>query len=176
MGGQPKTPIVPSIVYDGDQQRADYNNNSWSALTSWTPRGTQSSFPVSSPFFKASWMLSRAYKAWVVTIELTWKAPCPMKTNVWLIWRKWPLRAFLNFICCFIWHRWIFCSWIARFSFSLNLICSLKVPPDYLLLDRSPNIGPLISHRWERDKFRICWNKSFRTPRILTLLYQQFSN
>ncbi len=46
---------------------------------------------------------------------------------------------------------------------------------DHLLLDRSPNIGPLIS-RWELDKFRNCWNKSFRTSKILTLLYLQFSN
>jgi hypothetical protein len=49
------------------------------------------------------------------------------------------------------------------------------VPPDHLLLDRSPNIGPLMS-RWELDKFKNCWNKSFRSSRILTLLYQQFSN
>ncbi len=28
-----------------------------------------------------------------------------------------------------------------------------KVPPDHLLLDRSPNIGPLI-FRWELDKFK----------------------
>jgi hypothetical protein len=34
---------------------------------------------------------------------------------------------------------------------------------------------PLIS-RWELDKFKNCWNKSFRISRILTLLYQQFSN
>jgi hypothetical protein len=42
-------------------------------------------------------------------------------------------------------------------------------------LDRFPNIGPLISH-WELDKFKNCWNKSFRTFKTLTLLYQQFSN
>jgi hypothetical protein len=47
--------------------------------------------------------------------------------------------------------------------------------PDYLLLDRSPNIGPLIS-RWELDKLKNCWNKSFRTSKILTILYQQFLN
>jgi hypothetical protein len=46
---------------------------------------------------------------------------------------------------------------------------------DHLLLDRSPNIGPLISH-WELDKFENCWNKSIRTCKILTLLYQQFLN
>ncbi len=49
------------------------------------------------------------------------------------------------------------------------------VPPDHLLLNRTPNIGPLIS-RWELDKFKNCWNKSFRTSKVLTLLHQQFSN
>jgi hypothetical protein len=49
------------------------------------------------------------------------------------------------------------------------------VPPDHLLMDRSPNIGPLIS-RWEFNEFKNCWNKSFRTSKILRLLYQQFSN
>ncbi len=42
-------------------------------------------------------------------------------------------------------------------------------------LDSAPNIGPLIS-RWELEKFKNCWNTSFRTFEILTLLYQQFSN
>ncbi len=50
-----------------------------------------------------------------------------------------------------------------------------RYPPDHLSLDRSPNIGPLIS-RWELDKFKNSGNKSFRTSKILTLLYQQFSN
>ncbi len=49
------------------------------------------------------------------------------------------------------------------------------VPPDHLFLDRSPNIGPLIS-RWELDKFKNCWNKSFSTSKILATLYHQFSN
>ncbi len=48
-------------------------------------------------------------------------------------------------------------------------------PPDHLLFDRSSNIGPLISC-WELDKFKNCWNKSFRASKILTLLYQHFSN
>jgi hypothetical protein len=47
------------------------------------------------------------------------------------------------------------------------------VPHGHLLWDRTPNIEPLIS-RWELDKFKNCWNKSFRTSKILTLLYQQF--
>jgi hypothetical protein len=46
---------------------------------------------------------------------------------------------------------------------------------DHLLLDSAPYIGPLIS-RWELDKFKNCWNKNFRTSKILTLLYEQFSN
>jgi hypothetical protein len=45
---------------------------------------------------------------------------------------------------------------------------------DHLLLDRSPNLGPFISS-WELDKFKNWWNKSFRTSKIPTLLYQQFS-
>ncbi len=49
------------------------------------------------------------------------------------------------------------------------------LPLDHLLLDRSSNIGPLRSC-WELDKFENCWNKSFRTSKILTLWYQQFSN
>ncbi len=51
----------------------------------------------------------------------------------------------------------------------------INLPFDHLLLDRSPNIRPHIS-RWELDKFKNCWNKSFRSSKILTLLYQQFSN
>jgi hypothetical protein len=54
-------------------------------------------------------------------------------------------------------------------------IGATSVPPDHLLLDRSPNIEPLIS-RWKLGKFKNCWNKSFRTSKILTLLYQQFLN
>ncbi len=50
-----------------------------------------------------------------------------------------------------------------------------NITPDHLLLDRSPNIGPLISH-WELDEFKNCWNKSFRTSKILTVLHQQFTN
>ncbi len=50
-----------------------------------------------------------------------------------------------------------------------------QLPPDDLLLDSATNLGPLIS-LWELDKFKNYWNKSFRTSKILTLLYQQFSN
>ncbi len=58
----------------------------------------------------------------------------------------------------------------------VSLILSLIwLPPDHLLLDRSPNIGTLIPH-WEFEEFKNCWNKSCRTSKILTLLYQQFSN
>ncbi len=48
--------------------------------------------------------------------------------------------------------------------------------PDHLLLDSDPNLGPLISS-WELiGKFKNCWNKSFWKSKILTVLYQQFSN
>jgi hypothetical protein len=52
---------------------------------------------------------------------------------------------------------------------------SAFAPPDHQFLDRSPNIGPLIS-RSELGKFKNCWNIIFRTSKILTLLYQRFSN
>jgi hypothetical protein len=51
----------------------------------------------------------------------------------------------------------------------------LQVPPDHLLFDSAPNIGPIISC-WELDKFKTYWNKSFKTSKILALLYQQFLN
>ncbi len=47
--------------------------------------------------------------------------------------------------------------------------------PNHVLLDSAPNIGPLIS-RWELDKFKTFRKKIFRTSKILTHLYQQFSN
>ncbi len=50
-----------------------------------------------------------------------------------------------------------------------------RLHPDHLLLDRSPTFGPLV-YRWELDKFKTCCNKSFTNSKILTLLYQQFSN
>jgi hypothetical protein len=57
----------------------------------------------------------------------------------------------------------------------IRVVLFKSLLPDHLLLDRSPNIGPLIS-RWELDKFKNCWNKSFSTSKILILLHQQFSN
>jgi hypothetical protein len=63
----------------------------------------------------------------------------------------------------FIWKFWIFLS------------SEVWYPPYHLFLDSAPNIGPLIS-RWQLDTFKNCWNKSFRASKILTLLYQQFSN
>ncbi len=44
----------------------------------------------------------------------------------------------------------------------MDLVHSTEIPPDHLSLDMSPNIGPLIS-RWELDKFKNRWNKSFKT-------------
>jgi hypothetical protein len=45
-----------------------------------------------------------------------------------------------------------------------------SLPPDILLLDRSPNIGPLIT-RWDLTSSKIAdQNRSFRTSKILTLV------
>ncbi len=49
------------------------------------------------------------------------------------------------------------------------------VPPDNLLLDSAPNLGPLIS-RWEFNKFENCWYKSVRISEVLKLLFQQYLN
>ncbi len=54
-------------------------------------------------------------------------------------------------------------------SFYCNSFILRINTPNHLLLDRSPNIGPLISC-WELGKFKYFWNKSFRTSKILTLL------
>ncbi len=62
-----------------------------------------------------------------------------------------------------------------RWTFANSGPLANMVLPGHLLLDRSPNIGSLISC-WELDKFKNCWNKTFRTSKIPTLLYQQFSN
>jgi hypothetical protein len=51
----------------------------------------------------------------------------------------------------------------------------LKMPPDHLLLDNAPNLGPLIS-RWENNKFENCWYESVRILEVLKLLFQQFLN
>ncbi len=63
----------------------------------------------------------------------------------------------------------------SRFEIVTQLGDAGKLPHDHLLLDSAPNLGPLIS-RSDLNKFKNCWNKSFRTSKILTLLYQQFSN
>ncbi len=52
---------------------------------------------------------------------------------------------------------------------------SARLPPDHLLLDRSPNLGPHIS-RWEINKFENCWYTSVRILEVLKLLFQQFLN
>ncbi len=52
---------------------------------------------------------------------------------------------------------------------SAGVIARYRPSADHLLLDSVPNIGPIIS-RWELDKFRNFWHKSFRTSKILTLL------
>ncbi len=69
----------------------------------------------------------------------------------------------------------LFLTLVPNVNLNMFLLTYIHVPRNRLLLDRFPNIGPLIS-RWELDKFKNCWYKSFRTSKILTLLYQQFSN
>jgi hypothetical protein len=49
------------------------------------------------------------------------------------------------------------------------------IPPDHLLLDSAPNLGPLIS-RWEINKFENCLYKSIRILEVLKLFFMQFLN
>jgi hypothetical protein len=42
----------------------------------------------------------------------------------------------------------------------------VHLPPDHLLLDSAPNLGPLIS-RWEINKFENCLYKSVRILEVL---------
>jgi hypothetical protein len=96
-------------------------------------------------------------------------------------------------IISFVWSKWLLATPEAekererigvnyfdkiqqpRGGTTLFLFLNWTVRPDHLLLDRYPNMGPFIS-LWELDNFKNCWNKSFRTSKILTLLYQQFSH
>ncbi len=75
--------------------------------------------------------------------------------------------------CICIGGCWWLCITACQDIFAAPL-CG-NTTPDHLLLDRSPNIGPLISC-WKLDKFKNCWNKSFKTSKKLTLVYQKFSN
>jgi hypothetical protein len=71
-------------------------------------------------------------------------------------------------------NRLMSCRIFTEGSYCFWVMCE-EAPPDHLLLDMSPNIGTLISC-WELNKFKSCGNKSFRTSKIMTLLYQQFWN
>ncbi len=61
------------------------------------------------------------------------------------------------------------CSSSAPVLIFWTVSCNVAVPPNHLLLDRSSNIGPLIS-RWELGQLKNCWNKRFRTSKMLTIL------
>ncbi len=52
----------------------------------------------------------------------------------------------------------------------IETACSKTLPPDHVLLDSAPNLGPLIS-RWETNKFENCWYKSVRILVVLKLLF-----
>ncbi len=54
-------------------------------------------------------------------------------------------------------------------------MCFSSYPPNHLLLDSAPNLGPLIS-RWVINKFGNCWYKSVRISEVLKLLFQKFLN
>ncbi len=47
------------------------------------------------------------------------------------------------------------------------------LPPDHLLLDSAPNLGPLISC-WEINEFKNCWYKNIRILEVLKRLFQKF--
>ncbi len=84
-----------------------------------------------------------------------------------------PAFLYLAIICItFVLNKWK--SHCTSMFFSVTTH-KWEVHPNHLLLDSAPKIGPLI-FRWELDKFKNCWNKSFITSRIMTLLYQQFLN
>jgi hypothetical protein len=84
---------------------------------------------------------------------------------------RWHLAGFLGLHCWPIHSTsdspielWL---WIWRLS--------VFIPPDHLLLDSAPNLGPLIS-RWKMKKYENSWYKSVRILEALKLLYQQFLN
>jgi hypothetical protein len=56
-----------------------------------------------------------------------------------------------------VFHEWKLIHWNRDITY-LYIKRSLATP-DHLSLDKSPDIGPLIS-RWELDIFKNCWNKS----------------
>jgi hypothetical protein len=64
------------------------------------------------------------------------------------------------------------CDWIRDRNFD-NESLGHWVPPDHLLLDSAPNVGPLIS-RWEINKFENYWYKSARILEVPKLLFQRF--
>ncbi len=69
------------------------------------------------------------------------------------------LFAVLNFWQSLWLSYWRWAKWYPPITYSWTGL---------LILDHSS--------RWELDKFKNCWNKSFKTSKILTLLYQELSN
>ncbi len=57
----------------------------------------------------------------------------------------------------------------------ISFASTIDIPPDHLLLDSAPNLGPLISC-CEVNKFKNCWYTSVRILEVLKLLFQQFLN
>ncbi len=69
----------------------------------------------------------------------------------------------------------LFCPSINFRSYVAMLLLRGFPSPDHLLLDSTPNLGPLISC-WEINSFENCWYKSVRIIEVLKLLFQQFLN
>ncbi len=105
---------------------------------------------------------TRWFKTWGLSIERRFEGMIPVRYGLMV---KATMRI----------QHWRWWSKNCNLHKTKRLPKTKILPPDPLLLDRSPNIGPLIS-RWELDKFKTCRNKSFRTSKTLKLLYQQFPN
>ncbi len=98
-------------------------------------------------------------EGWEVAMVSVQRALCHLKNN---LFGPWPQLS--QFIC----DTGCVCpSWQAPTPHLFT------VPPDHLLLDSAPNLGPLISH-WEINKFQNCWYKSVRILKVLKILFQQF--
>ncbi len=78
----------------------------------------------------------------------------------------------MNLVCRELWYQRDTEYWTNENSKKWS---SASVPPDHLLLDSAPNLGPLIS-RWKMNNFKNCWYKSVKILEVLKFLFQQLSN
>jgi hypothetical protein len=66
-------------------------------------------------------------------------------------------------------YRSFFRSWMSELI--LIIVITWDYPPDHLLLDRAPNLGPLVS-RYNTNKFENCWYESVRILEVLKPLFR----